>query len=43
MNIVVHPTYIKDELMSWVCYNYIIGNNGRGRRIHKYPKKNVVH
>ncbi len=42
MNIVVHPTYIKDDLMSWVCNNYIIGNDGRGRRIHKYLQEIVA-
>ncbi len=42
MNNVVHPTYIKDDLMSWICDNNIIGNHGRGRRIHKYPQEIVA-
>ncbi|MDP2643330.1 MAG: M24 family metallopeptidase [Desulfobacterales bacterium] len=39
MNIVVHPTYVKGDLMSWVCDNYIIGSDGRVRRIHEYPQE----
>ena len=41
MNIVVHPTYMLERVMSWVCDNYIIGGNGPGERLHRFPEKIV--
>lgn len=41
MNIVVHPTYSKPTVSSWICDNYIIGASGPGECLHKYPKKIV--
>ncbi len=41
MNIVVHPTYATDTMLSWVCDNYIIGADGPMERLHKYPEKIV--
>jgi len=38
MNIVVHPTYIYNNMMSWLCDNYIIGSNGPGDRLHQFPE-----
>jgi Xaa-Pro aminopeptidase len=38
MNIVVHPTYIHDGMLSWVCDNYLIGSNGPGERLHRFPE-----
>ncbi len=38
MNIVCHPTYIKGHVLSWVCDNYLIGPNGPGERLHRYPE-----
>src|SRR5579863_5960050 len=38
MNIVVHPTYIRGHVMSWVCDNYLIEANGPGERLHKFPE-----
>jgi Xaa-Pro aminopeptidase len=38
MNIVVHPTYIHDGMLSWVCDNYLIGSNGPGERLHLFPE-----
>jgi Xaa-Pro aminopeptidase len=38
MNIVVHPTYIRGHVLSWICDNYIIGPNGPGERLHKFPE-----
>ena len=40
-NIVVHPTYMLERVMSWVCDNYIIGDDGPGERLHKFPEKIV--
>jgi len=39
MNIVVHPTYIRGGVMSWVCDNYAIGPNGPGDRMHRFPEQ----
>jgi Xaa-Pro aminopeptidase len=38
MNIVVHPTYIRGHVMSWVCDNYLIEANGPGERLHRFPE-----
>jgi Xaa-Pro aminopeptidase len=39
MNIVVHPTYIRGYVLSWVCDNYLIGPNGPGERLHRFPEE----
>jgi len=39
MNIVVHPTYQKDGVLSWVCDNYPITGNGPGERMHQFPEE----
>ncbi len=38
MNIVVHPTYIRGHVLSWVCDNYFIEANGPGERLHRFPE-----
>ena len=38
MNIVVHPTYIRGGVLSWVCDNYLIEANGPGERLHQFPE-----
>jgi Xaa-Pro aminopeptidase len=38
MNIVVHPTYVHKGMLSWVCDNYLIGSNGPGERLHRFPE-----
>jgi Xaa-Pro aminopeptidase len=38
MNIVVHPTYVRGRVLSWVCDNYLIGSNGPGERLHRFPE-----
>jgi Xaa-Pro aminopeptidase len=42
MNLVVHPTYVADGLMSWICDNYLIGANGPGDSIHAFPQEIVA-
>ncbi|MEI8277061.1 MAG: M24 family metallopeptidase [Hyphomicrobiales bacterium] len=39
MNIVVHPTYIHAGYLNWLCDNYLIGDNGPGERLHKFPEE----
>ena len=41
LNIVVHPTYATDTIFSWVCDNCVIGPDGPGDRLHKFPEKIV--
>jgi len=38
MNIVVHPTYLRGHVLSWVCDNYLIEANGPGERLHIFPE-----
>jgi len=38
MNIVVHPTYIRGHVLSWVCDNYLIEAGGPSERLHKFPE-----
>ncbi|OGA13101.1 MAG: hypothetical protein A3H32_19035 [Betaproteobacteria bacterium RIFCSPLOWO2_02_FULL_63_19] len=39
MNIVVHPTYLTARTFSWVCDNYLIGDDGVAEKLHKFPQK----
>ena len=41
MNIVVHPTYIHGGTLNWLCDNYLIGGNGPGDRLHRFPEEIV--
>ncbi len=41
MNIVVHPTYVTANTFSWVCDNFLIGENGVAEKLHKFPQKIV--
>jgi Xaa-Pro aminopeptidase len=38
MNIVVHPTYIRGGVLSWVCDNYLIEADGPSERLHAFPE-----
>jgi Xaa-Pro aminopeptidase len=38
MNIVVHPTYFRGHVLSWVCDNYLIEAGGPGERLHRFPE-----
>lgn len=41
MNIVVHPTYVTARTFSWVCDNYLIGEQGPTGCLHTFPQKIV--
>ena len=41
MNIVVHPTYVHGGYLNWLCDNYLIGGNGPGDRLHRFPEEVV--
>jgi len=41
INMVVHPMYMTETCMSWVCDNYIIGPDGPGERLHGFAEKIV--
>ena len=38
MNIVVHPTYLRGHVLSWVCDNYLIEADGPSERLHRFPE-----
>jgi Xaa-Pro aminopeptidase len=38
MNIVVHPTYVRGHVLSWICDNYLIEADGPGERLHRFPE-----
>jgi Xaa-Pro aminopeptidase len=38
MNIVVHPTYMRGHVLSWVCDNYLIEADGPSARLHRFPE-----
>jgi len=38
MNIVVHPTYVRGGVLSWVCDNYLIEADGPSERLHAFPE-----
>jgi Xaa-Pro aminopeptidase len=38
MNMVVHPGYLADGFMHWVTDNYLIGPDGPGESIHRFPQ-----
>jgi Xaa-Pro aminopeptidase len=39
MNLVCHPGYVRGNVYSWICDNYIIGSNGPGDSIHEMPQE----
>jgi Xaa-Pro aminopeptidase len=39
MNIVVHPTYMNNGGMHWLCDNYIVGADGARERLHQFPEE----
>jgi Xaa-Pro aminopeptidase len=38
MNLAIHPSYVNKGVMSWICDNYIVGEDGRLERIHAFPE-----
>ena len=38
MTFVVHPTYIRNGFVSWICDNYLIGPDGPGECLHAFPQ-----
>jgi hypothetical protein len=38
MNLAIHPSYVNKGVMSWICDNYIFGEDGKLERIHAYPE-----
>jgi Xaa-Pro aminopeptidase len=39
MNLVCHPGYVRGNVYSWICDNYIIDEDGPGESIHVLPQK----
>ncbi|WP_123026514.1 M24 family metallopeptidase [Mycolicibacterium stellerae] len=42
MNFAAHPCYIHDEYLSWICDNWLIGPDGPGERLHRFPQEITV-
>jgi Xaa-Pro aminopeptidase len=38
INLAVHPTYVHDGVMSWICDNYLIEAAGPSERLHRFPE-----
>lgn len=38
INLAVHPTYVRDGVMSWICDNYLIERDGPSERLHRFPE-----
>jgi Xaa-Pro aminopeptidase len=38
MNIVVHPTYTTKGTFTWICDNYLVGEQGVMERLHAFPE-----
>jgi Xaa-Pro aminopeptidase len=38
MNFACHPTYMIDGFQSWICDNWLIGPDGPGERLHRFPQ-----
>jgi len=38
MNFAVHPTYVHNGAMSWICDNFFIHDDGTLERIHAFPE-----
>ena len=34
----VHPTYVHNGFVSWICDNYLIGPDGPGDCLHAFPQ-----
>ena len=41
MNFAVHPTYFTDGFVAWICDNWIVGPDGPGDRLHRFPQEIV--
>jgi len=41
MNFACHPKYVCAGMFSWICDNYLIGPDGPGPRLHKFPQRIV--
>jgi Xaa-Pro aminopeptidase len=41
MNIVVHPAYVTATTYSWVCDNFLIGEDGVSEKLHRFPQRIV--
>jgi Xaa-Pro aminopeptidase len=41
MNIVVHPTYSTERAFTWICDNFLVGEQGVKERLHAFPEEIV--
>jgi Xaa-Pro aminopeptidase len=41
MNFACHPMYAVDGFAIWICDNWLIGSDGPGERLHRFPQEIV--
>lgn len=41
MNFACHPSYAVDGFMTWICDNWLVGPDGPGQRLHRFPQEIV--
>jgi Xaa-Pro aminopeptidase len=41
MNFACHPNYAIDGFTSWICDNWLVGADGPGERLHRFPQEIV--
>jgi Xaa-Pro aminopeptidase len=41
MNFACHPNYVIDGFTSWICDNWLVGPDGPGERLHRFPQEIV--
>lgn len=41
MNFACHPNYVADGFVTWICDNWLVGPEGPGERLHRFPQQIV--
>ena len=41
MNFACHPSYVIDGFQAWICDNWLVGPDGPGPRLHRFPQEIV--
>lgn len=41
MNFACHPSYRIDGFVAWICDNWLVGPDGPGERLHRFPQQIV--
>lgn len=41
MNFACHPSWVVDGFYAWICDNWLVGPDGPGERLHRFPQEIV--